>query len=407
MELTWDRPAHIGNYASEHVLRIRVQPSSGTGGRSTLPVRMAIAVDTSGSMEGERLQSAKRACASVIEQLRPQDRVWIAAFSTKLVPLLEGIEGGPSVGASTQGALSNLKAEGVTRTDYALEWIGRALGPDTSAIRVGVLVTDGHATDSRGNVLPDLKPLIKSASQLGGAGIVLFTVGLGNADDFNVEFLDDLGKGGKGAYLYASEPQDLEQQLGRRMSSCQTMAIEAATLSLRPLLKDARLTGLCRIRPDFLPMDVTNLVKIGNLRADVPTDFLASVTIPPMRLDQRPGTEPVLAVSLDGSGTTVTKEASVEYTVAFSRAQLVDSAVNLDRLTWDINSYADALNRTSDPNKTGELLSSLGAAAQKAGQGALAQQALQQLEELKSSGKLSAHRRSQVLAQSRNLGGSQ
>jgi Ca-activated chloride channel family protein len=368
---------------------------------------MAIAIDTSGSMEGEMLQSAKQACESVIHQLRPQDRAWVAAFSTKLIPLLEGIGGGASVGVNTQSALSNLKAEGVTRTDYALDWIGKVLESETGGVRVGILITDGHATDPRGNVLSDLKPLVDWAGKLGSAGIVLYTIGLGNADKFNVAFLDDLGKGARGAYVYASEPPDLGQQLGRRLSSCQTMAIEAATLSFRPLLKDVHLAGLCRIRPDFVPMDLANSVKVGNLRADVPTEFLVSVTIPPRRLDQRPGTEPVLAISLDDGGTAGTREASIEYTVAFSRAQQVDPEVNLDRLNWDINSYADAINRTSDTGETGELLSSLGAAAQKAGQEALAQQAFQQLEELKSSGKLSAHRRSQVLVQSRNLGGSQ
>ena len=406
LELAWDRPAHTGSYAAEHVLRIRVKPGQTATGGTTLPVRMAIALDNSGSMEGEKLKSAKEACAAVVGQLRPQDSVRVSAFASKLVPVIAGVSGDSTARASAEAALAPLTAEGVTRTDQALEWIEQALPADPGTVRVGILITDGHATGPRGNILGDVKFLVERAGQLGSKGIALFTVGLGSADDFNVAFLDDLSKGARGAYLYAHEPSELEQQLAGRLGSCQTMAIEGATLSLRPLLNDVQLKGLCRIRPDFVPMDVGNFIKIGNLRADVPTDFLVSVMIPPKRLDQPPGSLPVLAVSLESRDAgSAPQQAAIEYTVAFSRAQQVNSEVNQDRLTWDINSYADALNRTTDPNKTGELLTSLGATAQKAGHGGLAQQAFQQLDQLRKSGQLSGHSRSQVLAQSRNLGG--
>jgi Ca-activated chloride channel family protein len=366
---------------------------------------MAIAVDNSGSMEGGKLKSATEACAAVIGQLRQEDRVWMAAFSTKLVPLLESVAGDAATGSVVQIELAKLKAEGVTRTDYALDWMAGVLPQEAGTIRVGVLITDGHPTDPKGNVLSDLSSLLNRTGQLAGSGITLFTMGLGSADDFNVAFLDDVGKAGKGAYLYADEPSGLERQLADRLNACQTMAIEDAALSFRPLLDDVRLTGFCRIRPDFVPMDLCGSLKVGNLRADVPTDFLLSVTIPAKRLEQRPGSLPVLAVSLEAKGgAALQQQAAIEYTTSFSRAQQLDTSVDQDRLNWEINIYADALNRTDDPNKTAQLLSNLGASANKAGQHDLAQQAQQQLEQLTKSGKLSPHHRSSMLSRSRGIG---
>jgi Ca-activated chloride channel family protein len=403
LELAWNRSAHTGSYVGEHVLRVRVKPGTATGG--TLPVRMAIAVDTSGSMAGEKLDAAREACASVVGHLRPQDKVWIAAFSTRLAPLLEGISGDANARSAAQNALSTITAEGVTRTDGALNWIHQVLQPESGAVRVGVLITDGHATDPRGNALTDLKPLVARAGQIGDAGIAIFTMGLGSADDFNTAFLDDLSKGGGGAFLYANALPELEHQLASRLISSQAMAVEDARFSFHPLMGDVRVVGLCRIRPDFVPMDIANTVRAGNLRADKATDFLITLSIPPKQLSAHPGQYPVMAVTLDAQGVSVTRQASIEYTASFARAQLVDPEVDRDRLNWDINSFADALNRTTDPNETGQLLSNLEAAARKAGQDDLAQKASQQKQELEASGKLSAHRRSQVLTQARNAGG--
>jgi Ca-activated chloride channel homolog len=405
LELNWDRPSHTGSYSAEHVLRVRVRPSPGAGNGNTLPVKMAIALDSSSSMEGEKLTAAKDACTSVLTLLRVQDRVSIASFATHLVSLIEDLAGDSFLCGMAQNALTALKAGGVTRTDAALDWIQQVLKPEAGTVRVAVLITDGHATNPRGAILHDLQPLIAKAAGLGKGGVILFTAGVGSADGFNVAFLDDLSKPGRGAYLYADTPGKLKQRLDEKLSACQAMAIEDAQLTLRPLLDDVKVTGLCRIRPDFVPMDASSTIRVGSLRVDVPTDFLISVAIPPRRIDRPNGSTPVMGVILEAKGAASTEEIQIEYTPSFSRAQQVDVSVDQDRLAWEINSYADALARTADPDKTGELLANLEASAQRAGQAGLAAQASQQLDELKASGKLSSHRRSQMLTQSRALGG--
>ena len=150
LELAWDRPAHTGNIAEEHVLRVRARA---VGAVKALPLRMAIALDSSSSMEGEKLKSAKDACDTMLRHLRPEDKVWIASFATRVIPLVDGVEGDSGLRSAAQAKLADLEAEGVTRTDLALEWIQRTLKAETGLVRVGILITDGHPTDTKGSHL--------------------------------------------------------------------------------------------------------------------------------------------------------------------------------------------------------------------------------------------------------------
>jgi Ca-activated chloride channel homolog len=402
LELAWERPAHTGYHAEEHVLRVRARLADASRGALTLPLRMAVALDASGSMEGDKLRQAKTACAAVVKLITGQNRISLASFATDVVPLWEGIEG-QVASSEIDKILASLEADGVTRTDLALDWLERTLKPEAGVARVAVLITDGHATDDSGNILEDSQPLVVRAASMAQDGVTVFTIGLGNADDFNTAFLLDLTQPSRGAFVHAQTPDALGQEMAKRLAACQEIVAEDARLTLRPVLDGAIIKNACRIRPDFVPLDVSKSIRAGTLRADKPTDFLVSVTIPPRRSDRKLGPTPAVQVLLEAHGVNASQEISIEYTATLMRAQQIDSSVRQDRLRWDMNKNAEALNRTSDPNKTGELLTKLVVAAQAAGESELAAHASQHLDELKASGKLSSQHRTQLLSQSRDL----
>jgi Ca-activated chloride channel family protein len=109
---------------------------------------MAIALDTSSSMQGEKLTAAKETCSAVVAQLRNTDRLELASFSTQVQPLLKSLAGGSGALDAANEAIAKLQASGVTRTDMALEWIQKALPEEKGFVRIGILITDGHATTS-------------------------------------------------------------------------------------------------------------------------------------------------------------------------------------------------------------------------------------------------------------------
>lgn len=212
LDLGWDRPGRANDSnASEHVLRVRLRPAPGAGG---IPLRVALALDTSGSMEGSKLESARRACLSLARALRPEDSVSLAGFATSVEEVLPVTIRSALDLDALQKRLGAIEAGGVTRTDLALEWLGRVLSGDASAARLAVLVTDGHPTDPAGQVLSDVAFLVDRAARVGQAGATLAAVGLGDAADFNTAFLNDLTVRGQGQFLYAAQERELEPLVG-------------------------------------------------------------------------------------------------------------------------------------------------------------------------------------------------
>lgn len=401
LDLTWDRPAKISSQVTNHVLRVRIIPQGSQQGLG-MPLHLALCLDTSSSMQGEKLEQAKLACQSVVAQLRNQDSLSLSSFASRVSPLLQKAR---SSSANTN--LDRLTADGVTRTDLALDWIQTTLPAEPGIARVGILITDGHATNNQGKILEDITPLINQATQLAAAGIVLCAVGLGNAANFNTGFLVELSDRGRGAFLYADTPAALEPLLQARLSACQAIAADAVKLKLEPAT-GVQIKGFCRFRPEYLPLEETapNELTLGLLQADTPTDILIEVEIPALGFGDSAHSREVLNVQLMAPGTApIIGQASIQYTNSFRESQQVDETVNSDRLFWEINLYTTELTRTNDPKRTGELLTNIQVAAMKSGEATIANQAAQQLETLQQSGRVNTDKTTKLLRDSRNLGG--
>lgn len=203
---------------------------------------------------GENLQRDQEACRAVVAQLRDRDRLSLAGFSTSVTPLLQSLPGGAAALQPANTAISRLTAEGVTRTDLALDWIVNALPLESGVARVGILITDGHATTPQGFILDDTGLLIDRSKQLANLGIILNTVGLGNANNFNTAFLTDLSDKGRGSFIFADTPASLQPQLQKRLTECQAMATENTIIQLIPS-NGVTIKGFCRYRPEYLPLE--------------------------------------------------------------------------------------------------------------------------------------------------------
>lgn len=409
LALHWDRPAHSGPAPSTHTLRVRLMPEHPTASTRGIPLRIAVALDTSSSMQGEKLEQAAVACRVLLAQLRPEDRLSLAGFASEVTPLLQAFPGGPAIEASAEAALSRLTAFGVTRTDLALAWLREALPEEPDTLRLGVLITDGHPTDPLGASLPGLGPLIGMAQMMSAVGLTLCTVGLGNAANFHTAFLVELSDQGRGAFLYADTPEALAPQLRDRLQISQSVAEEALTLEWTPRLPGVKVTGCCRLRPEFLPYELERgqeVLSLGAVAADSPTDLLLAVEAPPLGFGEPLGLHDVLDLRIHGTGDAPLQAiASLNYTSSYTEAQRIDANVNADRMQWDINTYSKALLQANDPKQTADLLSQIAFTARKAGQEELAQNADRQLADLKQTGRLDAHGSTGLLTASRSRGG--
>jgi Ca-activated chloride channel family protein len=408
MDLAWDRAARSGPQPTTHILRVRLSPLAKNAEPASLPLRLAIALDTSGSMAGAKLESAKAACRAVLALLRPEDRFSLAAFGDQMLPLLHSVPGGEA--EAGEEAFAALRPLGVTRTDLALDWLAHALPSEPETMRIALLITDGHPTDPQGRPIPRAVPLLAQATDLAERGITLYTAGLGNAADFHAGFLAELSDRGRGAFLYAATPQELEPQLHARLNRAQSIAVADSELQITALVPGLRIGAACRLRPEFLPLGVPTEAEqielaLPALAGDAPTDLLLSVIVPPPAFGEPLGVRDVLEVRLRMGDTVLCSIASLTSTASYREAQQLTEEVDQDRLTWELNTYSTALARTTDTHRTSALLSDIAYTARRTGRTVLAQQAAEELESLQRTGALSPHASAEILTSTRELRG--
>jgi Ca-activated chloride channel family protein len=381
---------------------------------------MAIALDTSGSMLGEKLVRSKKACDAVVSLLRGQDRLWLAGFATSLTQVADGVPGGSDEAKSVLAKIEGLAAHGVTRTDIALQWIEACLRDTPGTTRVGILVTDGKPTDPKGKQEIDTTPLLQMADRMGHAGMTICAVGLGNANSYNSALLTQISDRGRGAFLYADSPDALEELLSNRLNASQTVAAADCSLEIERMMAGATIISACRFRPEYLPLepletDTGSHVEIGSLRADVDTDILLDVEVPAPRDDTWQGFEDIFEVKVfggDAISCAASARAGLTNTASYTEAQRRNSEVDKDRLNWDVNKYSDALIKVQEQDKsdaasmrkTGQLLSGMEQRARRAGNEPLAANIAAQITDLRKTGRLDAHRATGLLTASRSLG---
>lgn len=172
------------------------------------PVDLVLAIDTSGSMAGDKIASARTSLMDFIKILDDRDRVQIITFSTKvhiLTPLSEVGEkradlirrvGGIIEGGDT--SLYDASIESITQLEN---------GGDDKNIRAIVLLTDGQDTFSSTSFDEMLKR-IGPKSKEGGNSIKLFTIGFGNDADKDVLKRMAEITGGK---TFTSDPQTIQK----------------------------------------------------------------------------------------------------------------------------------------------------------------------------------------------------
>lgn len=180
---------------------------TGAGPRSVI-----VALDTSLSMSGEKLDRAYEAVAYFLGALRPEDRFNLLLFNDDVALFSEKpVAGEP---AEVERALQFVRGSylsGGTNLAGALERAVAAADtlPKLGGERAIVLVTDGNPTDST----VEAKRVLETARMRNGAGprarISVFGIGL----DTRLPLLGALASESRGFFVWARETEDLAFKL--------------------------------------------------------------------------------------------------------------------------------------------------------------------------------------------------
>jgi Ca-activated chloride channel family protein len=162
-----------------------------------IPRDVILVLDTSGSMDGEKIGQAQDALIYVLEHLNAEDRFNVVAFSTGLQQYARGLR--PASEAREAIAwVRRLEAVGGTDINRAL--LEALAQVDTRRPTVLIFLTDGLPTEG----VTEIDQILDNVEAAAPGNVRLFPFGVG--DDVNTTLLDTLAEQHRGTPGYVRPP---------------------------------------------------------------------------------------------------------------------------------------------------------------------------------------------------------
>jgi len=205
MRVDVDRSVLPANCPGRAVVNIRLDCPRPPEAARRPPVNLALVIDRSGSMRGEKIAKAREAALEVVRRLAPDDIVSLIAFDTEVETLVPAQRVGAARGR-LESAICNIEPGGYTALYGGVvrgaEEVRRFIEEPNYVNRI-ILVSDGIA-----NVGPSSpEDLGRLGASLVNEGISVTTVGLGL--DFNEDLMARLAQRSDGNTYFARFSSDL------------------------------------------------------------------------------------------------------------------------------------------------------------------------------------------------------
>ena len=209
-------------------LTLQVAELPATDGRQARNVDMVIVLDRSGSMEGRKIEDARRAVLELLSSLSAEDRFALITYSD---------------GVHIASGLSNVTAANRVSIASAVDTIWAGGGTNLGAgLQAGIdmIITPGHHTNAAKLILisdglankglTDVKALSDIAAVAVEKEFAVSTVGVGI--DFNEHLMTAIADRGTGSYYYLENPAAFAEIFQREFYSTQTAAVTGLKIQI-------------------------------------------------------------------------------------------------------------------------------------------------------------------------------
>jgi Ca-activated chloride channel family protein len=233
---------------------VRLAADATEGAKERAPLALVVVLDTSGSMEGEKIDRAKDSVLGLMRDMRDDDEIAFVRYSSD-AELVQPLAHLSEVRSSLAARVRRLEAGGGTNIPSGLSMGLRTLSEaEQGRVRRVVLVSDGlDSTRAQAERL---------ATDSAERGITVSSMGIGL--DFDEAYMSSVARDGHGNFAFVNDGAALATFLTRELDEASTTTVESATvrLALPKGVRFVRATGAdARIEGD------TVVVKMGSLFA--------------------------------------------------------------------------------------------------------------------------------------------
>jgi tight adherence protein B len=174
-------------------------------GESSVPVRIALVIDSSGSMAGAPLEAAKAAAQAFVEQKRAEDQIALITFADEVLVA----SGFSASGTELSARIASIEAVGETAFNDAVVKAVELFETSSSDgfIQNAIVLTDGDDTASQATI-------DQAVAAIGESEIKFFGVAL-ESPDFNPGPVEQVANAGGGLFLSTPDPAQLTSLYGQ------------------------------------------------------------------------------------------------------------------------------------------------------------------------------------------------
>jgi Ca-activated chloride channel homolog len=245
-----------------------------TARRDRAPLNLALILDRSGSMRGDKLRYVQQAATHVLDLLDDRDRVAVVAYDDQITIVASSRRVTADARRELRNAIDGLRSGGMTNLSDGWLTGCREIGADemVGSVNRALLLTDGLA--NRG--ITDEEELARHARELRLRGIATSTFGVGL--DFNEHLLDALATDGGGHFRYIERPQHIPEMFRSELGELLTVVAREAVLTIEQP-RGVRVELLGDVPHERRDREVR--VFVGDLAAGEQRPIYARVLTPP------------------------------------------------------------------------------------------------------------------------------
>lgn len=190
------------------------------------PVDLALVIDRSGSMAGEKIEDARSAARALVAQLSPQDSLTVIHYGSE-VSVLPRRRADAAGKEAMISFIDRIRVNGGTNVSAALQRARRALSGSDAKVRRAILISDGEPTEG----MTEPASLMGLAGRIHQDGISVSAIGVGL--DFNENLMAGIAEHGSGAYGYLKDASALATLFQKDLQQASTTVARNVQLSFQ------------------------------------------------------------------------------------------------------------------------------------------------------------------------------